>query len=178
MQAQSKVKLDRLQILSFVLDGDFFGMEISNIQEVLEYHKITSVPRTPDYMLGVINLRGQVVPVVDLRQYFGMTASEPTVDSCIIIVELEIEGEKTALGLLADQVREVLELNADDVNPPPRLGNKIDNRFIYGVARHDDQFIILLKLHRIFSDAELMEVAEVLESGDPEPDDGQGADDE
>lgn len=178
MQTAAKARLEKLQILSFVLDNDFFGMEISNIQEVLEYHKVTAVPRTPDYMLGVINLRGQVVPVIDLRRYFDMATTEPTVDSCIIIVELEIEGEKTALGLLADRVKEVLELSTTDINPPPKLGNKVDSQFIYGVARHDDQFIILLKIHRIFSDTEMKDVADIAASDTPAKDSAQAGIDE
>ncbi|HVL02498.1 MAG TPA: chemotaxis protein CheW [Dongiaceae bacterium] len=177
MQTQARARLDKLQILSFVLDNDFFGMEISNIQEVLEYHKVTPVPRTPDYMLGVINLRGQVVPVIDLRRYFDMQTTDPTVDSCIIIVEMEIEAEKTAIGLLADRVKEVLELNSSDINPPPKLGNKIDNQFIYGVARHDNQFIILLKIHRIFSDNELADIASLEHNGKHEPVSENAADD-
>lgn len=148
----------RLQILSFVLGQESFGTEISCIQEVLEYRKVTAVPRTPDYMLGVINLRGQVVPVVDLRQLFAMPVSKPTVDSCIIIVKIPIEGEETALGILADKVKEVVEFNKSELKAPPRIGNKVDSQFIYGMLQHEEEFIILLRLTRIFSSEQLHEV--------------------
>ncbi|MFM2482516.1 chemotaxis protein CheW [Celerinatantimonas sp. YJH-8] len=154
---------EKLQILSFVLDGDSFGTEISCIQEVLEYHKVTAVPRTPDYMLGVINLRGQVVPVVDLRHIFHMEVTEPTIDSCIIIVKIIIEGEETALGVLADRVKEVVEFNLDEVNPPPRIGNRVNSYFIQGMVQHDDEFIILLQLERVFSSEQLQDVLEPVE---------------
>ncbi|MFM2477819.1 chemotaxis protein CheW [Celerinatantimonas sp. MCCC 1A17872] len=149
---------DRLQILSFVLGQESFGTEISCIQEVLEYRKVTAVPRTPDYMLGVINLRGQVVPVVDLRQVFAMPVSKPTIDSCIIIVKIPIEGEETALGILADKVKEVVEFNANELKAPPRIGNKVDSQFISGMLQHEDEFIILLRLTRVFSSDQLHEV--------------------
>lgn len=149
-QATSR-SAERLQILSFVLDGDSFGTEISCIQEVLEYRKVTSVPRTPEYMLGVINLRGQVVPVVDLRQIFAMKVTEPTVDSCIIIVKIPIEGEETALGILADRVKEVVEFNFDELSAPPRIGNRVDSHFIAGMLQHDEEFLIMLNLTRVFS---------------------------
>lgn len=156
----NETSIERLQILSFVLDGDSFGTEISCIQEVLEYRKITAVPRTPEFMLGVINLRGQVVPVIDLRQFFQMKVTEPTVDSCIIIVKIPVDGEDTALGILADRVKEVVEINVEDINPPPRLGNRIDGRYIYGMVHYDEQFVILLRLARIFSSHQLQEVIE------------------
>jgi len=162
--------LERMQILSFILDEDCFGAEISAIQEVIEYRRVTSVPRTPDFMLGVINLRGQVIPVVDLRSYFGLNLREITVDSCIIIIEVMLEGEPCAVGLLADQVKEVVEFGVDEIKPAPKLGNKINARFIYGVAQHEEDLVILLWLSRIFSSDELQDV---IEAGATEPDQGE-----
>ncbi|MFM2484613.1 chemotaxis protein CheW [Celerinatantimonas yamalensis] len=163
-EKQINEKLDKLQVLSFVLEDESFGTEISCIQEVLEYRKVTAVPRTPDYMLGVINLRGQVVPVVDLRQVFAMNVIEPTVDSCIIIVKIPIEGEETSLGILADKVKEVVEFNVVEIKPPPRIGNKVDSQFISGMVQYNDEFIILLRLTRVFSNEQLHDVFDPAES--------------
>jgi len=152
--------IDFLQILSFELDKAWFGIEIASIQEVLEYRNVTKVPRTPDYMLGVINLRGKVIPVVDLRRQFAMHLSEPSQDSCIIIIQVDIEGEPTALGIMADCVQEVVEIAQEDINPPPRIGNKIDVVFINGMAKQDDNFIILLNVSRLFGEQEFETLVE------------------
>lgn len=130
-------------------------MQIAGIQEVLEFTRVTKVPRSADYMMGVLNLRGQIVPVIDLRRYLELDVTEPTVDSCIIIVEVVLDGEKSWVGLLADRVHEVVELDADQVEAPPKIGNKIGRQFIHGIVEHDEKFIILLSLQRLFSAGEL-----------------------
>jgi len=152
-------ELTNLQVLSFMLDNEWFGVEISGIQEVLEFRQVTKVPRTPDFMLGVINLRGKVIPVVDLGKHFDMPAKPPTLDTCIIIIHVDIDGESTPLGIMADEVKEVVDIAIKDISPPPRIGNRINSAFIYGMAKHDDAFLILLKLSRIFSADELSKVA-------------------
>lgn len=144
-----------IQLLSFLLDHDVYGVDISLIQEVIEYRRVTPVPRTPAFMLGVINLRGQVVPVVDLRKQFEMHVAETTVNTCIVIVDVMVENEKTSLGILADAVKEVIELGLQDVSAPPRIGSRIDTRYISGMGKYDDDFIIILNLSRIFSDNEI-----------------------
>lgn len=164
MNATSVPEPDALQVLTFVLDQDRFATSIHLIQEVLEYRKVTKVPRTPDFMLGVINPRGQVVPVVDLRHHFDMATPEPTVDTCIIIVEVEVDGEATALGIVADRVLEVVEFGADAVRPPPRIGNRIDSRYIHGMATQDEHFVILLNLAKVFATDELLAVLESVEA--------------
>lgn len=156
--------IDGIQVLTFILDEDCFGAEISAIQEVIEYRKVTAVPRTPEFMLGVINLRGQVIPVVDLRRYFSLNIKPTSVDSCIIIIEIEIDGERSPIGLLADRVKEVVELSLDDVKPAPKLGNRIDYRFIYGVAEYEDTMVILLRMARIFSNEELQDVVSSIDA--------------
>lgn len=147
-----------LQLLTFLLDHEVYGTDIGQIQEVLEYRRVTPVPRTPDFMLGVINLRGNVVPVVDLRRQFAMKVTEPTVDTCIVIVDVMVDGEKTPMGILADAVREVIELGHEQVTPPPRIGSRIDTRFISGMGKHDDDFIVILNLPEIFSRDQMEEV--------------------
>ncbi|MCP4041146.1 MAG: chemotaxis protein CheW, partial [Gammaproteobacteria bacterium] len=118
--AESTIPLEEpVQYLTFTLDGESFATEIAQVREVLEFCRITKVPRTPDYMRGVINLRGSVVPVVDLRLQFGMQATEPTIDTCIVIVEVRIDGQSTVLGALADSVQEVIEFRRDQLEPAP-----------------------------------------------------------
>jgi purine-binding chemotaxis protein CheW len=148
------------QLLTFLLDGEVYGADISQIQEVLEYRRVTKVPRTPEFMLGVINLRGQVVPVIDLRRLFSMQVTENTVNTCIVIVDVMLEGEGISLGILADGVKEVIELSASDICDAPRLGHRIDTRFIEGIGKSDDEFIIILNLGRVIGDEELQNLVQ------------------
>lgn len=150
----------QIQVLTFMLDNEWFGVEIRDIQEVIEYRPVTPVPRTPDFMLGVINLRGKVFPVVDLRRHFEMQCAEPNVDSCIIILQVAIEGETTPLGVLADRVQEVVEIERTEISAPPRIGNRIDSAAIEGIARREEQFIVLLNLSRVFESEALQRVLE------------------
>jgi purine-binding chemotaxis protein CheW len=110
------------QFLTFRLTDEVFAFEISKVREVLDFPTITKVPSTPGFMRGVINLRGAVVPVVDLRHKFGMPATERTADTCIIITEVIVDSETTILGALADSVQEVLELGPAQIEPPPKMG--------------------------------------------------------
>ena len=121
--------------LTFTLDKEVFAVDISQVREVLDITTTTKVPRTPHFMLGVINLRGAVVPIVDLRLKFGMPATEQTLDSCIIIVEAKIEDEITVLGALADSVREVIEMGPDSIEPAPKIGTKLNTDFIRGMGK-------------------------------------------
>jgi purine-binding chemotaxis protein CheW len=144
------------QYLTFKLDNEIFGLSIHKVREVLDFIKVTKVPQTPDYMIGVINLRGSVVPVVDLKQKFGMSITERTINTCIIIVEIDISSERAILGILADSVQEVLELDDKDIEPAPRLGTSISTEFIKGMGKHNDNFIILLDIDRIFMEDSLL----------------------
>lgn len=146
---------EMVQYLTFDLDGETFALEISKVREVLDFTAVNKVPQTPDFMLGVINLRGNVVPVVDMRRKFGMGRAGETTNTCIIIIETELDGESMVLGALADSVREVLELAPDQVAPPPRIGTKLKDRFIKGMGRRGSQFIIILDIDRVFSAEEL-----------------------
>ena len=124
-------------------------------REVLDFTTITKVPRTPEFMRGVINLRGNVVPVVDMRLKFGMTKTEKTVNTCIIIVEIDLDGDKTILGALADSVQEVIDLEPDKIEPAPKIGTRLNTEFIKGMGKRDDQFIIILDIDKVFSVDEL-----------------------
>ena len=141
--------------VTFVLDEEFYALDIEQVREVLEFTKVTKVPQTPEFVRGVINLRGNVVPVVDLRLKFGLTETLKTVHSRIIIVEITVDGELTVIGALADSVREVMELEPDQIGPAPRIGTRLKTDFIKGMGRRDEEFIIILNIDRVFSVDEL-----------------------
>ncbi len=154
------------QHLTFKLDNEVFAIDISTVREVLEYTTVTKVPQTPDFMCGVINLRGGVVPVVNLRLKFGMSEAEKTVNTCIIIVEVSVDGETTVLGALADSVQEVHEFEPEQIEPAPKIGTKLNTDFIKGMGKRDEQFIMILDIDKVFSSDEL---AIVQETGDSTP---------
>jgi purine-binding chemotaxis protein CheW len=147
------------QYLTFRLDQELFAIDIVRVREVLELSSVTKVPCTPDFMRGVINLRGNVVPVVDMRLKLGMSKTEKTVDTCIVISEVVVEGERTVLGALVDSVQEVIDLDAGQVSPPPRMGSRIDSAVIRGMGKRDDQFLMILDLDRVFGADELRAAA-------------------
>ena len=147
------------QYLTFTLAEEVFAIDISQVREVLDYTTVTKVPRTPPFMRGVINLRGNVVPVVDMRVKFDMTAADTTVNTCIIIVEINVDDETTILGAMADSVQEVLELEPGQIEPPPRIGTRLNTEFIHGMGKRGDQFIMILDIDKVFSAAELASVS-------------------
>jgi len=116
-------------------------------------------------VLGIINLRGNVVPVIDLRLKLGMRAIRKTADTCIVIVEIEVDGEMTQMGALADSVKEVIDLDPSQISPPPKLGTKLKSEFIKGMGKQDERFLIILDIDCILSDDEL---AMMISSGDIE----------
>jgi purine-binding chemotaxis protein CheW len=139
------------QYLTFKLDQEIYALDITQVREVLDFSEITKVPRMPEFMRGVINLRGGVVPVVDLRLKFGMTRTEKTVDTCIIIIDLAIGGENTLLGALADSVQEVLTMEPDQIVPPPKIGTRLNTEFIKGMGKKNDEFVIIIDIDKVFS---------------------------
>lgn len=149
------------QFVTFQLEKDLFGVEVNRTREILSLIPVTSVPQTPDYMLGVINLRGQVVPVIDMRLKLGLAAGIYTQDTCIIVMEVLVEGEPLVVGALADAVREVIEIKSDQIEPAPRIGTKLNTEFINGMGKVDEQFMILLNIDKVFSSNELALVQEV-----------------
>lgn len=143
------------QYLTFRLGDEDFALEIAKVREVLDYTNITKIPRTPEFMRGVINLRGNVVPVIDLRLNLGMTAIERTVDTCIVIVEVEMDGDTVQLGALADSVQEVLDIDPAQIEEPPRLGTNLNTDFIKGMGKRGDDFLIILDIDEVLSAEEL-----------------------
>ncbi len=150
------------QYLTFQLGDEVFGLDVAHVREILEFTRVTRVPRTPDYMRGVINLRGSVVPVLDMRLKFGLSRTEHTVNTCIVVAEVFLEDESVVIGALVDSVQEVFELEPAQIEPAPRIGTRLNTEFIKGMGKRDDQFIMLLDIDRIFSSEEL---GAVLETG-------------
>jgi len=148
------------QFLGFSLAGETYGIELLRIQEIIEHVPITRVPRMPPAVLGVINLRGRVVPVVDLAVKFGLGPRPITRWTCFVIVEASLDGEPAAIGLLADTVDEVLDLGRDDVEPPPTFGTRAPVDYLRGLGRREQGFILLLELDRLLSTQALLGVLE------------------
>jgi purine-binding chemotaxis protein CheW len=143
------------QYLTFMLDQETYALDITQVREVLDFSEITKVPRMPEFMRGVINLRGGVVPVVDLRLKFGMSRTEKTVNTCVIIIDLVVQGETTLLGALADTVQEVMTIEPDQISPPPRIGTRLNTEFIRGMGKKNDDFVIIIDIDKVFSLAEV-----------------------
>src|SRR5512140_205250 len=139
----------RNQYLSFTLAGGDYAVGILQVKEILQYESVTRVPGVPASVRGVINLRGAVVPVIDLAVKFGLPPMPVTKRTCVLIVEVALEGERTVMGVLADAVKEVLELGGKDVEPPPSFGTQVKVEYITGLAKVGKGFVLLLDLDRI-----------------------------
>jgi purine-binding chemotaxis protein CheW len=146
------------QYLTFKLGNEIFATDVAKVREVLDLTTITQIPRTPEFMAGVINLRGSVVPVVDLRLCFEMSKTENTRNTCIVVVEVLLENESTIIGALTDSVEEVIDLEPEQIQPAPRIGTQIKTDFIKGMGKRDTQFIMILDIDRVFSSGELAAV--------------------
>jgi purine-binding chemotaxis protein CheW len=143
------------QYLTFKLEEEVFAVDVAKIREILDFTLATKVPGTPEFMRGVINVRGNVVPVVDMRLKFGLSITEKTVDTCIVVMEIAVEEDKTILGALVDSVQEVFELEANQIEPPPRIGSRWRTEFIKGIGKRNDELIIILDIDKVFSSTEL-----------------------
>jgi purine-binding chemotaxis protein CheW len=139
------------QYLTFTLDNEQYAIGVSKVREVLEHTKITKLPRTAEFMKGIINLRGAGVPVIDLRLKFGLQETPITKDTSIIVMEVESQDGTVVVGALADSVHEVIEIDEKSVEPAPRFGTRLAAEFIKGVGKKDDLFIIILDIDRIFN---------------------------
>jgi purine-binding chemotaxis protein CheW len=142
------------QYMTFKLGNELFAIGVAQVREVLEVSQITRVPTSPEYMRGVVNVRGQATPVVDLRLKFGLPAVADTVHTRIIVMELELDGEATVLGGVADSVHEVIEIEAGSIDPPPRIAMRWRSEFIMGMGKRGEEFIIILDVNRVFSSDE------------------------
>jgi purine-binding chemotaxis protein CheW len=143
------------QYLTFDMRGEEYAVGILRVKEIIEYETVTRVPTTPVYVRGVINLRGAVLPVVDLAAKFGHGETEPGRTTCIVIVETQLRGEQLAVGLLADSVSQVVDLAAEDIEPPPPFGTNVRVDFLTGMGKLEGRLILVLDIDRVLTPVEL-----------------------
>ena len=146
------------QFLTFSLGNETYAVKVKNVREVLEVVPITHVPGMPSFMKGVLNLRGSVVPVIDLRKKFGMSKAVITVDTSIIIMEIENDEETVQIGVFVDSVHEVIELLPEKIEPAPSMGINMKAGFIEGMCEHEGKFLIILNINQILSTEELIQL--------------------
>lgn len=149
------------QYLTFMVSGDIYAISVSYIREVLEFQTVSKIPKMPDFMRGIINLRGSVIPVIDLKTKFGLGITEKDVTTSVVVSEVKIGNEEIVIGLLTDSVCEVLNIAEEDIDPPPHIGTTVDASFIKGMGKNGDDFIIILDIGEVLSSDELSQVASV-----------------
>jgi purine-binding chemotaxis protein CheW len=155
-----KTNADAAQYLTFMLGGETFAIGILGIKEIIEYAGLTTVPMMPACVRGVINLRGAVVPVMDLSARFGRKASDITRRTCIVLVEIETEGGRQDVGVIVDAVNEVIEITPADIEPAPTFGTKIRTDFIHGMGKVEGKFVIILDTNHVLSVDEMADLAQ------------------
>ncbi|NLU37579.1 MAG: purine-binding chemotaxis protein CheW [Bacteroidales bacterium] len=144
--------------LTFSLGNENFAINVNHVEKILEFQPITEVPKAPDYMLGVFNMRGEVVPLVDTRVKFGMEKTEITSSTCILVITIDNSGEKLKLGALVDSVNEVIKYYNSDLIALPTVGKQNKAEFLNGVIKHNEKFILLVNADKIFSVDEIVEL--------------------
>jgi len=159
--ANAAAQRDQQQYLTFMLGGETYAMGILSIKEIIEYGNITEVPRMPEFIRGVINLRGSVVPVIDLGARFGKQATDITRRTCIVIIEVANGEETQDVGVMVDAVNEVLEISASEIEPAPSFGANIRADFIDGMGKINGKFVIILNIHQVLSVEEMATLAGV-----------------
>lgn len=154
-QAVTAMTLQTGKYLTFSLENESYGIGILTVKEIIGMMPITKVPKTPENIKGVINLRGKVIPVIDLRMKFNLPETAFDDRTCIIIVELDSDDETMLVGIIVDSVSEVLNIGEGDVDPPPEFGAHLDTRYIIGIAKTDDGVKILLDINQVISTQEM-----------------------
>lgn len=152
------------QYLTFLIGGEEYAISLLKVKEIIEYDVVTEIPKTPEWVRGVINLRGNVVPVIDLAVKFRLPASVAGKLTCIVITEVECEGEPTVMGIMADAVRQVIDLKPEDIEVPPSFGTRVKVDYLLGMARSGKKFCLLLDTEKVLSTEELLELPDSLES--------------
>ena len=152
--------------LTFKLGKEKYGLGIHKVIEIIEMQDVTPVPRTPDYVRGVINLRGIIHPVIDLNKKFGMGRTEETDITCIVIVVVEREDSQEQFGVIVDEVSEVEDIDEEDIDETPSLGTKVNEEFIMGMAKNDGKVKMLLDIEKVLSEEELEMISEVSDAKD------------
>ena len=154
---------DVQQYLTFMIAGEEYAISLLKVKEIIEYDTVTPVPKTPEWVRGVINLRGSVVPVIDLAVKFRLPASVASRLTCIVITEVECGGEATVMGVMADSVRQVIDLKPQDVEHPPTFGTRVKVDYLLGMARSGKKFCLILNTEKVLSTDELLELSEAVE---------------
>ncbi len=155
MQTATETRAKPGKYLTFALGPEEFGLEILKVREIIGYMEITAVPQTPSYVRGVINLRGQVIPVVDLRAKFCMTTEQTTTETCIIVVETRQGQDKFSTGIVVDRVRDVLDITGEQIEDAPSFGTSVETDFILGMGKIADSVKILLDIDRVLGSSDL-----------------------
>lgn len=159
--AEQEFKKAGGQYLTFISGAELYAVAIPMVSEIIELDDITRVPRAPAFIRGVINLRGGVVPVIDLVAKLSDGCSEVSKRSCVVLVNIEHEGQMQMLGLLVDEVREIVDIGPEAIKPPPRLGEGADTGFIEAMAQVSEHFIILLEVANVLEQHEIRQVGEI-----------------
>lgn len=157
---QPEVSAEIFLYLTFQLGRDLFGIRVSSIREVIEYKKVFKTPRVPDYIRGVINLRGEVVPIIDLMYRFYRKKNGIQPSTAIVVIEVDEDSRKVPVGVMIDAVRAVAEIYKDDIEATPEIGSKIRSDFLDGIGRVNDEFVILLNICNILNIGELAAMEE------------------
>lgn len=163
LPAAQQATAEQNQYLTFVLGGEMYAIGILCVKEIIEYGHLTVVPMMPESIRGVINLRGAVVPVVDLSCRFGKRSTDLTRRTCIVIVEVDNEGDRQDIGVIVDAVSEVLEIRGDQIEPPPAFGARIRTDFIHGMGKVDGKFVIILNVNAVLSLDDLALLGQMVE---------------
>jgi purine-binding chemotaxis protein CheW len=163
------------QYLTFMIGAEEYAVSLLKVKEIIEYDTITEVPKTPDWVRGVINLRGSVVPVIDLAVKFRQSPSVAGKLTCIVITEVECEGEATVMGVMADSVRQVIDLTPQEIEEPPSFGTRVKVDYLLGMARAGKKFCLILDTEKVLSTDELLELPDsIAEPEKLEPGDASG----
>ena len=149
------------QHLTFILSEEEFAIPVITIKEIIEYGHLTNVPMVPDFIHGVVNLRGNVVPVISLASKFGLESKEINKRTCIIILDAKVEDEVVVMGVIVDKVLQVIEIPESEIEPPPTLGATIRTDFIKGMGKIDENFIVILDILRVLSAEEIALMSEI-----------------
>lgn len=152
--------------LTYRLGHEIFAVDVSMVREILDFTPSTKIPGVPDFIRGIINVRGSVIPVVDMGLKFGLPQIEKTVDTCIVVMEITMDNEQVTIGALVDSVQEVFELEPSLIEPPPKMGTRMKTEFIKGIGKRNNELVIILDINKVFSSSELVVIKE---SGEAEP---------
>ena len=166
MTTATKEVIEQKQYLTFLLANEEYAIGILKVKEIIEYDTVTTVPKTPKWVRGVINLRGAVVPVVDLAIKFGLELKPVTKTTCIVIVETQFESQNTTIGILVDAVSQVMELATEDLQPVPEFGTRVKVDYLLGMAQLGKKFALLLDVDKVLSTDELLHLNGVASSAE------------